>query len=157
MKIGFTADGYVYVCFMENYEIIISEICIVLGLLARPWRKEHKNHKGRLSFIAVVAWALLIAGGLLWISAINLEAGLSVATGLGWLIGLYILVWGGYELFLYSRMYTTQQVFFGGGLLIVAITLSLLGINVSEHMVLGWLVVLSACLCILVLLHRFIK
>ena len=142
---------------MKNYELIISEICIVLGLIARPWSKEHKNNRGKLSFIGVFAWALLIAGGILWIGAINHSAGLYLASGLGWLVGLLLFVWGGYELFLYARQYTIQQVFFGGGLMILAITLTLLGINVNEQMVLMCLVLLTACLCILVLLHRFIK
>jgi hypothetical protein len=142
---------------MTNYELIISEICIVIGLIVRPWRKEHKNNKGKLSFIGVFAWALLIAGGVLWIDAINHAAGFYFASGLGWLVGLLLFVMGGYELLLFARQYTIQQVFFGGGLMILGITLALLGINVNEQMVLMCLVLLLACLCILVLLHRFIK
>ena len=143
---------------MENTELIITIICLALGLLARPWRfKENRNSNGKLSFVAVFGWALIIVGGLLLISAINKGVGLAVSYVFPWLVGLFLTVWLGYELLLFSRKYTIQQVFWGGVILTIAVALSLLGFNINEQMVLMCVIVLMACLGVLLLLRRFFK
>ena len=149
--------GCVYVCLM-NAEIIITLICLLVGLFLRPWRfKGNRNSDGKLSTVAIIGWVLIVVGGLLLISVINPSVGLSLGIVLGWLLGLFLTVMLGYELLLFSRKYTIQQVLFGGGVLIVGVALSLLGISVNEQFVLMCVILLTACLGVLVLLRLFLK
>lgn len=149
--------GCVYVCLM-NAEIVITLICLSVGLFLRPWRfKENRNSDGKLSTVAIIGWVLIVVGGLLLISVINRSAGLSLGIVLGWLLGLFLTVMLGYELLLFSRKYTIQQVLFGGGILIIGVALSLLGISVNEQTVLLCIILLTACLVALLLLRLFSK
>ena len=87
----------------------------------------------------------------------NLASGLLIAEMVGYALIPIILLWLGYELFLFSRKYTIQQVLFGGGILIIGVALSLLGISVNEQFVLMCVILLMACLGVLLLMHRFLK
>ena len=149
--------GCVYVCFMSNYEIIFALASLFLGLIIRPWRKSNKNSDGKLSWFGVIGWALIVVGGLLTVAMFNLASGLLIAEMVGYALIPIILLWLGYELFLFSRKYTIQQVLFGGGILIIGVALSLLGISVNEQFVLMCVILLMACLGVLLLMHRFLK
>ena len=115
---------------MNNTELIIAIICLALGLLARPWRfKENRNNEGKLSFVAVLGWALIIVGGLLLLSAVNKNTGLSVATVLARSVMMVVLVWFAQLLYLFAQKFTYKQIVITGWVTIGSIALLLSSYN----------------------------
>lgn len=146
----------VYIRRMNNTELIITIVCLALGLLARPWRfKENRNSEGNLSFIAVFGWALILVGVLLSISAVNKGVGLSFGYNLGAVTSLIIMVWGMKKLYIFAQKYTYKQILITGWVTIGAISLLLSNYEGdNKKTFIQWFMVVGVIWILLVLFNR---